>query len=176
MHINNLIIVVAVPLISSFSVAATLCVPGKDTGTYSAVNKQSECVYQEPVVFAAPQTSFSKEKDGNSELHAMEVETIPIKVQTHPVKLSEPLPLWTLSAGKSIGRELKSWGDRAGWKVIWNLSTDWTIPADTTYEGEFATVAASVIETLASNGALVRGKFYEGNKTMVINGPGIQAQ
>lgn len=97
-------------------------------------------------------------------------------VPTSSDALAEPLPLWMLTAGKSIGHELKAWGDKAGWKVIWNLPTDWTIPANTTYEGEFSTAAAKVIETLASNGALVRSQFYEGNKTMVINGPGVPAQ
>jgi len=88
----------------------------------------------------------------------------------------EPLPIWTLAAGKSIGQELKGWADKAGWQVIWNLPTDWTIPADTAYEGEFPAAAAKVIETLAGNGALIRTQFYEGNKTMVINGPGVPAQ
>lgn len=81
-----------------------------------------------------------------------------------------PVPKWTLDAGQTIGHELQKWGDKAGWKVVWNLQKDWTVPASTVFEGDFQTAAAAVIQTLAANGALVHAQFYEGNATMVITG------
>lgn len=86
------------------------------------------------------------------------------------------LPVWTLTAGRIIGQELQAWGDKAGWKVIWRIQKDWTVPASTSFSGEFHTAAADVIKTLAANGALVRAQFYVGNKTMVVTGPGVAEQ
>lgn len=88
----------------------------------------------------------------------------------------KPVPTWTLVAGHTIGKELQAWGEKAGWKVIWNLSKDWAIPASTAYKGEFKDAVSSVIKNLATNGALIRAQFYDGNKTLVVNGPGQASQ
>lgn len=80
------------------------------------------------------------------------------------------VPKWTLEAGETVGHELQKWGEKANWKVVWNLQKDWTVPAATVFEGEFSTVAAEVIQTLAANGALIHAQFYEGNNTMVVTG------
>lgn len=82
------------------------------------------------------------------------------------------IPTWTLTANHTIGQDLQAWGEKAGWRIIWNLQKDWTIPASTIFTGEFPTVAAEVVKTLASNGALIHAQFFEGNKTMVVTGPG----
>lgn len=84
-----------------------------------------------------------------------------------------PPTIWALTAGQTVGHELQAWGEKAGWKVIWNMQKDWSVPASTKFEGEFPVVAAEVIKTLASNGALIRAQFFEGNKTMVVTGPGV---
>lgn len=94
------------------------------------------------------------------------VEPIPIKEE----------PKWTLVSGHTISQELKNWGSQSGWNVIWNLPRDIIVPSTTEFIGEFPTVAADVIKTLAANGALINAKFYEGNKTMVVNGPGVVPQ
>jgi len=89
-----------------------------------------------------------------------------------PITKPEPPPVqkWTLEAGETIGHELQKWGDKAGWKVVWGMQKDWTVPASTVFEGEFSKVAGAVIQTLAANGALIHAQFYEGNNTMVITG------
>lgn len=81
-------------------------------------------------------------------------------------------PTWTLTAGHAVGQELQLWGEKAGWKVVWNMSQDWSVPASVMFVGEFSDVAAEVIKTLASNGALIHAQFFEGNKTMVVTGAG----
>lgn len=83
------------------------------------------------------------------------------------------IPTWTLTAGHTVGQELQVWGKTAGWKVIWDMQKDWSVPASTVFSGEFPTVAADVIKTLASNGALIHAQFFEGNKTIVVTGPGV---
>lgn len=89
---------------------------------------------------------------------------------------TKPVPTWTLTAGRTVGKELQAWGEKAGWKVIWNLPKDWAIPASTTYQGEFKAAASSVIKNLAANGAIIRAQFFDGNNTLVVNGPGAASQ
>jgi len=85
-------------------------------------------------------------------------------------------PVWTLKVGRTIGQELQAWGETAGWKVIWSFPKDWSVPSTTTFQGDFKTAASAVIQTLALNGALVRAQFYDGNKTMIVIGPGTVVQ
>ena len=84
--------------------------------------------------------------------------------------------LWTLAAGSTVGRGLQLWGEKAGWQVVWSLTKDWAVPAATSFTGDFQAAAGDVIKTLAANGALIHAQFYEGNRTMVISGPGVAAQ
>lgn len=78
--------------------------------------------------------------------------------------------VWTLTAGDTAKKDLEVWAEKAGWRVVWNLSKDWTVPASTVFTGTFEGAAADVIKTLASNGALIHAQFFEGNKTLVITG------
>ncbi len=94
------------------------------------------------------------------------------------VPKAEPTEAWSLTKGKLVGQELAKWGERAGWTVMWQLASnrDIVVPADTTFEGDFQTAAADVIATLAANGFIIRTKFWEGNKTMVVTGAGTTPQ
>lgn len=105
----------------------------------------------------------------------------PVEVITPPIEVAAPVPatpalVWTLAAGRTVGQELKAWAEKADWKVIWSLPKDWLVPASTSFSGDFQTAAGDAIKTLAANGALVHAQFYEGNKTMVVTGPGVAAQ
>ena len=83
---------------------------------------------------------------------------------------------WTLTEGHTVGKEIQGWANVAGWKVVWNLAKDWSVPTTTTFKGDFKTSAGEVIKTLANNGVLIRAQFYDGNKTMVVSGPGVAEQ
>lgn len=90
-----------------------------------------------------------------------------------------PLPIqrsWTLRAGKPVGDGLKAWAATANWTVIWSLQKDWIVPADTTFVGDFPDATEAAIKTLATNGALIRASINEGNRTVVVYGPGSQQQ
>lgn len=79
---------------------------------------------------------------------------------------------WHLVAGHLVRQDLTVWGDLAGWKVIWQMPRDWTIPTDTHFDGDFKSAASSVISTLAENGIVIRARFFDGNRTMVVSGAG----
>ena len=115
-------------------------------------------------------------KNKESALPIKHVGIVPGSIKPIALPALHITPAWTLTAGKTIGQELQAWGVKAGWKVIWNLPKDWTIPATTSFSGDFPAAAGDVITTLAANGALIRAQFFEGNKTLVVIGPGITTQ
>lgn len=117
----------------------------------------------------------AKERPSAPTTKAKEQETAD-RSSSPPAPPPSPAPAWTLKAGETVGHGLQLWGDRAGWKVVWNLTKDWSVPAQSTFHGDFRSVATEVLQTLASNGALIRGQFYEGNNTLVVTGPGDSAQ
>ncbi|HJV75119.1 MAG TPA: toxin co-regulated pilus biosynthesis Q family protein [Noviherbaspirillum sp.] len=85
-------------------------------------------------------------------------------------------PIWTLTSGHTINQDMQAWASKAGWKLIWNMNQDWAVPATTNFTGDFQTAATTVINTMASNGALIRAQFYSGNKTLVVVGPGVTSR
>ena len=91
---------------------------------------------------------------------------------TPPAPPPPPEPIWYLNANSLVGADLKSWGEQAGWTVIWQATQDWPVPTSTHFQGNFQTVAAQVLNDLAGQGANIRGKFYTGNQTLVISQPG----
>ena len=80
------------------------------------------------------------------------------------------LPAWSLPAGQLVGRQLGTWGARAGWHVIWNVGQDWPVPRASTFRGTFSGAASQVIEDLAAQGAPIHATFYRGNHTLVVTG------
>jgi hypothetical protein len=110
---------------------------------------------------------------------ASPVEPIAVPAATTSNPAAAPLPIeqtWTLQAGKTMGQNLKAWAATASWTVVWQLPKDWVVPAPAAFTGGFSEAAAAAIETLASNGALIRAQIYEGNRTIVISGPGVAQQ
>lgn len=102
---------------------------------------------------------------------------VPVAATVNP--LAAPLPIekiWTLKAGVTIGQNLDTWSASTNWKVIWSLPKDWIVPNETSFSGSFADAAEKVIKTLSDNGVLVHIGIFEGNKTVVISGPGVIQQ
>lgn len=93
-------------------------------------------------------------------------ESVTTKVQSPALQEER----WHLTAGHLVRQELTRWAERSGWKVLWHLQRDWAVPADTDFTGDFKAAAAEVIRTLAENGVVIRGQFYDANKTLVVSG------
>lgn len=77
---------------------------------------------------------------------------------------------WMLMSGELVGQQLARWGQRAGWRVIWNNNQDWIVPGASVFKGDFTEATTQVLEDLATEGASVHGVFYQGNHTLVITG------
>ena len=83
---------------------------------------------------------------------------------------------WIIREGYPIGQELKGWAKRAGWHVVWGLQRDIVAPTTSTFSGDFGSAASEVVRTLAENGALIHAQFFDGNHTLVVQGPGVAQQ
>lgn len=102
---------------------------------------------------------------------------IPVASTSNPQALALPIQqLWTLKAGETIGHSLRTWAEKAQWNVVWTLPRDWVVPGTASFTGSFPDAAENVIKTLSANGALVRAQIYEGNRTIVVTGPGTTQQ
>lgn len=140
---------------------------------YADANKEKEASKAMDIVITP---GVAPEKTIASTEHLLSAK--PSKKEQAPIEPTpiKDIPKWTLTSGHAIGQELKKWGSQSGWNVIWNLPRDVIVPSNTEFVGEFKAAATNVIETLAANGVLIHAKFYDGNKTMVINGPGVVPQ
>lgn len=79
-------------------------------------------------------------------------------------------PSWVLHAGDTVKKDMEAWAAQAGWRIVWNMSKDWVVPATSSFGGSFQAASASVISTLSANGAIIHAKFFQGNRTIVITG------
>lgn len=92
---------------------------------------------------------------------------------------SQPSPSvehWTLIEGQPIRDQMIAWADRAGWKIVWPHDLNWTVPAMTTFTGDYTSVMSDVIRTLADEGQSILGDFHPSNHFLVIRSPGGKAQ
>ena len=163
-------------LVVNNSNAATACVYNQETNTFEpkecAIGIADNPLLPKPKKELAQPTAVASEKnsiDSNEKRSVVSVNTNPETSQPAAVAVQS----WDLVLGHSISQDLKAWADKAGWVVIWNISKDWSVPANTRFVGDFEVAAGDVIKTLSANGALVRAQFFEGNKTVVVVGPGV---
>jgi hypothetical protein len=84
--------------------------------------------------------------------------------------------IWTIRQGYPIGKELTGWAKTAGWNLVWQMPRDVVAPATSTFTGDFPTAATEVVRTLAENGALIHARIFDGNHTVVVQGPGVSPE
>ena len=76
---------------------------------------------------------------------------------------------WVASEGATLRSLLMEWGDKAGWRIIWNMDRDYTLQASAVFRGRFVDVAAALLRSFARATPAPKGVFYKGNKVLVIS-------
>ncbi|MCE2576666.1 toxin co-regulated pilus biosynthesis Q family protein [Komagataeibacter sp. FNDCR2] len=98
---------------------------------------------------------------------------IPVLPATTPgVATPPPVEIWSLVEGQPIRDQMIAWGDRAGWKVIWPHSLNWTVPAMTSFSGDFVKIMGDVVRTIADEGKSIHADFHPSNRMLVVTSPG----
>ena len=76
---------------------------------------------------------------------------------------------WIAAEGTTLRTLLMDWGDRVGWRVVWNMDRDYTLEAGAIFRGRFVDVAAALLRSFARAVPAPKGVFYKGNKVLVVS-------
>lgn len=75
---------------------------------------------------------------------------------------------WTAAVGKSLRDVLRTWGDRAGWTIVWQSDRDYPVDAQATFTGDFATAASHLLDGFATAVPAPYAHFYKGNQVLLV--------
>ena len=101
---------------------------------------------------------------------ALEEEKIKItQIQRTAPESCEDVKDWVAAEGTTLRSLLLEWGDRVGWRVVWNMDRDYTLEAGAVFRGRFVDVAAALLRSFARATPAPKGVFYKGNKVLVIS-------
>lgn len=105
-------------------------------------------------------------------IHPQPTPAVVVATPTNASQASPAVEHWTLIEGQPIRDQMIAWADRGGWKIDWPHDLNWTVPAMTTFTGDYTTVMSDIIRTLADEGKSIRGDFHRPNHFLVIRSPG----
>ncbi len=105
-----------------------------------------------------------------AEKKALEEEKIRIsQIERNNTESCEDVKDWVAAEGSTLRSLLMEWGDRVGWRVVWNMDRDYTLQAGAVFRGRFVDVAAALLRSFARATPAPKGVFYKGNKVLVIS-------
>lgn len=108
--------------------------------------------------------------DLEAQRQALEEEKLRIsQIQRTNTESCEDVKDWVAAEGTTLRSLLMDWGDRVGWRVVWNMDRDYTLEAGAVFRGRFVDVAAALLRSFARATPAPKGVFYKGNKVLVIS-------
>ncbi len=79
----------------------------------------------------------------------------------------EVVYIWKVRKGFTLQETIKSWGEQAGWTVIWDSDRDFNIQSEVSFSGSFVDAASDLIGAFEEADPPVIGTFYK-NNTLVV--------
>ncbi|MDI1236339.1 MAG: TcpQ domain-containing protein [Polaromonas sp.] len=76
-----------------------------------------------------------------------------------------PIPTFELVRGKRVDEQLRDFGKRSGWDLIWQ-APDFVLDQNMVIQGEFETAVLFFLKGTNEAGSRLRAVFYRGNKTV----------
>ena len=80
----------------------------------------------------------------------------------------DPVEDWLAEEGQNLKSLLIEWGDRAGWRVVWNTNRNYPLTAGAMFRGRFADASAALIRTFARARPAPVATYYKGNRVLVV--------
>ena len=109
-------------------------------------------------------TKYVKEKTEKPETKDKEAMTLEEKIA-----YGREVHDWEANSGNTLRQLLMSWGEDAGWTVVWKLDRDYHLEAGVIFRGTFTDVSAALIRSFARATPAPIGTFYQGNRVLLIN-------
>lgn len=82
--------------------------------------------------------------------------------------VDDPVEDWLAEEGKTLKQVISEWGDKSGWRVVWNTNRNYKITAGAMFRGRFADVSSALVRAFARARPAPIATFYKGNRVLVI--------
>lgn len=80
-----------------------------------------------------------------------------------------PSNTWVLEEGKTLHENLRTWADRAGWRLVWAVKgTEYMVTHTTPVHGDFLTAINEVMEAYQEAASPIGGVVYRQNQVLKI--------
>ena len=101
---------------------------------------------------------------GNAGTHATggaASKVVPVVVEAP----AAPIPTFELVKGKRVDEQLRAFGKRSGWDLIWQ-APDYVLDQNMIIQGDFEPAVLFFLKGTNEAGSRLRAIFYRGNKTV----------
>lgn len=96
----------------------------------------------------------------------------PYNLQAQPAAVApsaEPFVMWSLFKGIPVEQQLKSWGQKEGWRVVWSSGVDPVVSKNLYYFDGFEKAAQDAINDLNQEGFGLKATFSEDTHTLTVS-------
>ncbi|MCQ2914501.1 MAG: toxin co-regulated pilus biosynthesis Q family protein [Alphaproteobacteria bacterium] len=114
--------------------------------------------------------SFDSETDNGSLQKQVEQASTeePAEVADNEYDAQDPVDDWLAPEGSTVRQLLLQWGDKAGWRVVWESDREYILEAGAMFRGRFMDVSSALLRSFARTRPAPWGTFYKGNRVLLI--------
>ena len=76
---------------------------------------------------------------------------------------------WRVERGIMLSHLLTTWGEQAGYNVVWRSPHDYIVQTDVVIHGSFPEAAGQVLESFYNANPPISGDFYPSNRVLVVD-------
>jgi len=84
-----------------------------------------------------------------------------------------PAPEWVVANGQDLRTVLEEWGEKAGWRIVWDSEYTYTLTSAARFQGDFLKAATELMRSMQNVRPTPTANFHQGNKVLVIANNGL---
>lgn len=105
--------------------------------------------------------------EGSASKNALPAPVIAHPLSSSPVSAAD-YGTWQIQPGL-LRAQLEKWSARAGYQVVWNVSRDYSIQNNTSFEGSFVDALTQLFTGLQQLGNSFKVTVYQGNRVVLVS-------